>query len=142
MSFAIIDRGRGPEIAGSRITVYDVLAATQAGMTPEQLARDWNLDIGQIELALQYIEQHHDEVMEDYRQIKERHARGNTPEIQAKVDATHAKYAPMWAELHRRFQECQQKDYRGPNFAQVSAEVRSRYLPAKERRNGRSPGGQ
>ena len=38
MEYAIINRGRGPEIAGSRITVYDVLAETEAGATPEELA--------------------------------------------------------------------------------------------------------
>ena len=38
MKAAIIDRGRGPEIPGSRITVYDVLAEMQAGATPEELA--------------------------------------------------------------------------------------------------------
>src|SRR5436309_10622310 len=54
MKPAIIDRGRGPEIAGSRITVYDVLAETQAGATPEELARWYQLDVAQIRLALDY----------------------------------------------------------------------------------------
>ena len=45
MHEAIIDRGRGPEIAGSRITVYDVLAETEAGATPAQLAEWYQLDV-------------------------------------------------------------------------------------------------
>jgi uncharacterized protein (DUF433 family) len=30
----IIDRGRGPEIEGTRITVYDVLRLSQNGVAP------------------------------------------------------------------------------------------------------------
>ena len=52
MELAIINRGRGPEIAGSRITVYDVLAETQAGATPEELAGWYDLEVAQIQLAL------------------------------------------------------------------------------------------
>lgn len=107
MKPAIIDRGRGPEIAGSRITVYDVLAETQAGQTPEQLAADWELQVGQIHCALQYIEEHKEEVLRDWAEIKARIARGNPPEIQAKLDATHAKYAPLWESLRRKFEEQQ-----------------------------------
>jgi uncharacterized protein (DUF433 family) len=113
MSTAIIDRGRGPEIAGSRITVYDVLAETQAGVSPEQLAREWELQVEQIHAALRYIDEHKEEVLANYRQIKERHARGNPPEIQALVDATHAKYAPMWAELRRKYAQ-RNHDERNP----------------------------
>ena len=47
MEPAIIDRGRGPEIAGSRITVYDVLAETATGATPEELAHWYQLDVFQ-----------------------------------------------------------------------------------------------
>jgi uncharacterized protein (DUF433 family) len=102
MEYAIIDRGRGPEIAGSRITVYDVLAETQVGTPVAQLAREWHLDVAQIELALRYIEEHKEEVLREYQKIKERHARGNPPHIQAMIDATHAKYAPLFAEIRRR----------------------------------------
>jgi uncharacterized protein (DUF433 family) len=102
MDHAIIDRGRGPEIAGSRITVYDVLAETQAGATPEELARWYQLDVAQIRLALRYIEEHQDEVLRDYQAIKARHARGNPPAVQAKLDAAHAKHAQLWARLREQ----------------------------------------
>lgn len=107
MSAAIINRGRGPEIAGSRITVYDVLAETGAGATPEQLAQEWNLQVEQIHAAQQYIEEHKDEVLEGYRKIKERHARGNPPEVQAILDAIHTKYEVLWADRKRRAREAQ-----------------------------------
>lgn len=105
MNSAIIDRGRGPEIAGSRITVYDVLAETQAGATPEQLAQEWGLQVEQVHAALRYIDEHKEEVLTDYRKIKERHARGNPPEVQAILDAIHAKYEILWAERRRKWAE-------------------------------------
>jgi uncharacterized protein (DUF433 family) len=105
MQPVIRDRGRGPEIAGSRITVYDVLAETQAGATPEQLAQEWNLQVEQIEAALRYIEEHREEVLADYQAIKARHARGNPPEIQALADAIHAKYQVLWADRLRRMEQ-------------------------------------
>jgi len=98
----IRDRGRGPEIAGSRITVYDVLAETQAGASPEQLAQEWNLQVEQIEAALRYIEEHKEEVLADYQAIKARHARGNPPEIQAKIAASHAKFLKRVEEIRRQ----------------------------------------
>src|SRR2546423_12109010 len=86
MANAIINRGRGPEIAGSRITVYDVLAETRAGATPEELAQWYELDGEQIRLALRYIEEHKEEVERNWAAIKARHARGNPPEVQAKIE--------------------------------------------------------
>ena len=91
MDHAILDRGRGPEIAGSRITVYDVLAETQAGTTPEELAQWYQLDVAQIQLALRYIEEHREEVLAVNRKILDRIARGNPPEVEAKRQASHAK---------------------------------------------------
>jgi uncharacterized protein (DUF433 family) len=102
MSNPISDRGRGPEIAGTRITVYDVLAETEAGATPEQLAEWYGLELAQIQAALRYIDEHREEVRKDYEEIKARHARGHSPEVRAQVEATHARYAPRWADLRRR----------------------------------------
>jgi uncharacterized protein (DUF433 family) len=100
--YAIINRGRGPEIAGSRITVYDVLAETRAGATPEELAGWYQLDVAQIHLALRYIEEHKEEVERNWAAIKARHARGNPPEIQAKLDAGRGKARARAEELRRR----------------------------------------
>jgi uncharacterized protein (DUF433 family) len=75
MKPSIIDRGRGPEIAGSRITVFDVLAETQAGVPVEQLAREWNLSVVQIECALQYIDKHREVVEREWSEIQARHDR-------------------------------------------------------------------
>ena len=75
MKPAIHDRGRGPEIVGSRITVYDVLAETRAGVPIEQLAQEWNLTVEQIEFALRYIDVHREEVERNWAAIQERNKR-------------------------------------------------------------------
>jgi uncharacterized protein (DUF433 family) len=88
----IIDRGRGPEIAGTRITVYDILDYHKEGWHRDLIADQFNLSSRQVEVAIRYIEEHRDEVMADYEKILTRHARGNPPELQAKLDAGHERF--------------------------------------------------
>ena len=83
----IIDRGRGPEIAGTRITVYDVLDYHKHGWHRDRIAVTLSLNSRQVEAAIRYIEEHRDEVMADYQEMLDRDARGNPPELQAKLDA-------------------------------------------------------
>ena len=98
----IIDRGRGPEIAGSRITVYDVFAETEAGATPNVLAEWYGLPVEAIHAALTYIEDHQEEVRSRYSEIRERHARGNPSELNPRIEATHVKFEALRAGLLRQ----------------------------------------
>lgn len=98
----IINYGRGPEIEGTRITVYDVLHYHLGGWHPTAIAGNFRLSSAQIQAALDYVEAHKEEVMEQYRKIEERIARGNPPEVQAKLDAIHAKYNILWADKLKR----------------------------------------
>ena len=91
----IIDRGRGPEIAGSRITVFDVLDYLQEGWPNVEIARLFHLETSQIDAAIRYIEEHKVDVMETYQRILERCARGNPPELQAKLDAAHERFLAL-----------------------------------------------
>src|SRR5262245_27109518 len=95
----IIDRGRGPESAGTRITVYDVLDYHKNGWHQDRIAATLSLSSRQVEVAIRYIEEHWDEVMEAYKRILARHARGNPPELQAKLDAGHERFLAMVREL-------------------------------------------
>jgi uncharacterized protein (DUF433 family) len=101
MHAAIIDVGRGPQIAGTRITIYHIM---------DYLRRDWHhtaiaswlrISSYQVLAAIRYIEEHREEVEAEYKAILEREARGNPPEVQAKLDAIHAKYEPIWAARRR-----------------------------------------
>jgi uncharacterized protein (DUF433 family) len=105
MSAKIIDRGRGPEIAGTRITVYDVLDYVQEGWRYDQIAGVFRLPPDDIQAALQYIEDHRAEVMADYEQILARHRQVQyPPEVQAKLARSRQKLQAKLAELRARQQ--------------------------------------
>jgi uncharacterized protein (DUF433 family) len=91
----IIDRGRGPEIKGSRITVYDVLDYALACWPAERIAAFFRLRTDQVEAAVEYIVMHKIEVLKEYLIILERCERGNPPELQAKIDANHKQFLEL-----------------------------------------------
>jgi len=95
----IIDRGRGPEIAGTRITIYDVIDYHMSECHRDMIADTLELSSEQVEVAIRYIEEHRDEVMVEYREMLARDARGNPPELQAKLDAGHERFLAMVREL-------------------------------------------
>ena len=82
----IIKTGRGPEIAGTRITVYDVIEYYKAGRHRDMIAAILSLSSDQVEAAVRYIEEHRDEVMASYEKNMDV-LPGNPPELQAKLDA-------------------------------------------------------
>lgn len=105
MNAQIIDRGRGPEIKGTRITVYAIWEYAQAGHHHTYIATLLGLSSAQVQAALQYVEEHKEEVLADYQKIMDRIARGNPPEVQAKLDAIHAKHEKLWANRRTKAQE-------------------------------------
>jgi uncharacterized protein (DUF433 family) len=65
----VIRTERGLTIAGTRITLYDVMDYLRAEWPPK-LIRDWlNLSDQQIADALAYIETHRDEVEAEYQHV-------------------------------------------------------------------------
>jgi uncharacterized protein (DUF433 family) len=97
----IIDRGRGPEIAGSRITVFDILSCLQAGWHPTQIALFFRLGTRQVDAAVRYIDKHKEEVLAEYQKIIDRINRGNPPELQAKLDAVRGTARAMVEQIQR-----------------------------------------
>jgi len=53
MHAAIIDRGRGPEIAGTRITVYDILDYLNEGRHHTAIAMALRISSAQVQVAIQ-----------------------------------------------------------------------------------------
>jgi hypothetical protein len=41
--------------------------------------------------------------MAEYQKMLDRENQGNTPEVQEKLDAIHAKYQPRWEERRRKY---------------------------------------
>lgn len=86
MTARIIDRGRGPEIEGTRITVYDVVDYWKKGWGHDQIAGLFRLPPDDVRQAIRYIEQHRDEVLRDDQAIVERHRRhAYSPEVKEKL---------------------------------------------------------
>jgi uncharacterized protein (DUF433 family) len=102
--YAIIDRGRGPELAGTRITVYDIIPYLEAGRSANYIAAVLNLSTAAVETLVEYIEEHKEEVMAVHRRIEERIARGNPPEVEAKLANS-----PVRAMLQARLEEVLRK---------------------------------
>jgi len=97
----IIDRGRGPEIAGTRITVYTIMDYYLENLHHSLIALELGLSSQQVLAAIDYIEKHKEEVSKDYQEILDRSARGNPPELQAKLDRIHAKFQALLKERRR-----------------------------------------
>lgn len=82
---AIVDRGRGPQLSTSRITVQDLLPYFQMGYSDERIICEAmpSLSPAEIRIARRYVEEHRDEVMEEDRLIREWNAgRKNSPKVE------------------------------------------------------------
>lgn len=98
----IIDRGGTPRLASSRINVYDVVHYLEHGRSVNYIALVLRITLAETKALVQYIEEHKEEVMAVHRKIEERNARGNPPEVEAKLRNAHAKLLALRAELERK----------------------------------------
>lgn len=82
MSNLIQDRGRGPEIVGTRITVYNLLLSfMDPTVTEEEMCRVYDLTPNQVAEARAYVLSNPDTVLAEHLKIEERLAVGNPPEV-------------------------------------------------------------
>lgn len=84
MAAVIIDRGRGPEIAGTRITVFNILDYLQDGCHHSEIAATFRISSDEVKAAISYIEANKTTVMDDYAQILARSVHKDSDEIAAK----------------------------------------------------------
>jgi uncharacterized protein (DUF433 family) len=94
----IIDRGRGPELVGTRVTVYLIMDFLKYNYPASEIARELAITTQQVRAALDYIEEHRTQVDADYERILERVNRPNAPEVEAFLPKTSD-------ELRRRIME-------------------------------------
>src|SRR3954465_9699929 len=98
MAAAIVNN----RVEGTRITVWDVVHYLEGDdWSHQQIAGILRLTLEQVEAAVKYIEEHKDEVMAVHRQIEERNARGNPPEIEARLAQSRAKMEAWLTERKR-----------------------------------------
>ena len=88
-------------IAGTRITVWDVIYYLEKGRSPEYIAEILPVTVEQVRAAIRFIEEHKDEVMAAHRRIEERHARGNPPEVEAKLAGSRAKRLALMEQFRK-----------------------------------------
>lgn len=87
----IINRGDGPKIAGTRITVYTVLDHIRAGRTRDWIAAMLNLSSDQVQAAMDYIDDHNTQVNAEYDTIIARINKGNSKEAETQLQANREK---------------------------------------------------
>ena len=111
----IINRGRGPEISGTRITVYDVMDYYKHGWHRDQIAVLFRLSSRDIQAAIDYIEAHKEEVLVEYQKILDRHHNYKyPPEVQKLVDECRGRADRRLQEIReRRLKEGRNADDHG-----------------------------
>jgi uncharacterized protein (DUF433 family) len=87
-------------IAGTRITVWDVLHYLETGWACPEIAATLHVSEAQVEAATHYIEEHKEELLAVHRQIEERKARGNPPAITARLAKSQAKLQAWLLQHH------------------------------------------
>lgn len=90
-------------IVGTRITVYDVL--TYVGRHPSGIAVTLGVSTWQVQAALRYFTENREEVLKHYRAALARIARGNPPEVEAKLRKSHERLQQRVRELRQRRSE-------------------------------------
>src|ERR687887_1907922 len=83
MTTRIINRGRGPEIEGTRITVYRIMDFVRDNCSMTTIADELALSEAQVQAALDYITANRSEVEAEYDQLLQRWQQANPPHIQA-----------------------------------------------------------
>jgi uncharacterized protein (DUF433 family) len=87
----VIDRGDGPKIEGTRITVYTVLEYLRAGRTRDWIATMFKLSSDQVQVAMDYIRDHDAQVNAEYDTIVARIQKGNPTQVEEKLQANREK---------------------------------------------------
>jgi uncharacterized protein (DUF433 family) len=120
----IHDRGRGPEIIGTRITVYNLLPHfLDASTTEASICRMYELTPEQVAAARAYVLNNPETVLSRHLDIEARMAAGNPPEVMERAEQTHAAFLRFKDWLAKRRQTEDQES------ASESSENGSKHLP-------------
>ena len=125
----IADRGNGPAVVGTRITVYNLIPELfDPSRTERQLCDAYDLTPGQVAAARAYVLNHYAVVMAEHHRIQERFDAGNPPDPETIRGAKERLTRNM--EGNRRYVEV---DDRGFDSVQPDARCRGRRQGIQER---------
>src|SRR5438093_1310043 len=79
----IVNRGRGPELEGTRVTVYRIMDFVQEDCSIGDIATALHLTEERVRMALDYIALHRQEVEAEYHKILQRVQQRNSPQVEA-----------------------------------------------------------
>lgn len=82
MSARIFDRGRGPEVEGTRVTVYRIMDFIREGSSAVRIAAELGLTNEQVHVALDYIGAHRLNVEAEYNEILRRVQQRNPSHVE------------------------------------------------------------
>lgn len=102
----IINRGRGPQLSTSRITVQDIVPYFQLHYSYDQIREIMpSLSEAEIQVVERYFNEHREEVLDMDRRIRMRNAtRKNPPEVEEILRRAREERL-AWLESHRRNSE-------------------------------------
>ena len=86
MPAQVIDRGRGPEIAGTRVTVYRIMDYLREGASPTRIAAELQLEVDEVQAALDFIGANQAAVDANYESILHRHEQQRLAAANSAVD--------------------------------------------------------
>jgi uncharacterized protein (DUF433 family) len=103
----IVDKGRGPQLSTSRITVQDLVPYLQLKYGYDEILEIMpTLSVAEIRAVERYVEEHRDEVMEEDRRIRERNAtRRNPPHVEEIFRRTREKWPALKAAYRKYYGE-------------------------------------
>ena len=83
----VVDRGRGPQLSTSRITVQDLVPYFQEGASQQEILYVFpSLILDEVVVLERYYREHQREMDEQDQRIRERRAsRENTPEVEEEL---------------------------------------------------------
>lgn len=103
----IRDRGRGPEIAGTRMTVYNLLPDfLEPSKTEADICRIYELAPEQVAAARAFVLNNADSVLAKHLEIEARMSAGNPPHLVEKMQQTHATFLRFKDWLANREKTC------------------------------------
>src|SRR5262245_1822989 len=125
----IHDRGRGPELVGTRITVYDLLPHfLDPTATEAYLCRLYELTPEQVAAARAYVLNNPETVLAEHLQIEARRAAGNPPEVIAHAERTREAFLKFKQWLTEREQA--EARERGTQSANGGGQNQSDHFPS------------
>src|SRR5690349_20077478 len=101
----IHNRGRGPEIVGTRITVYNLVPYfLDPAVTESYIGELYELTPEQIAAARAYVINNTEAVLARHAQIEARLKAGNPPEVREKAKEIHTRFLKFreWAAQRKR----------------------------------------